>query len=245
MTDNYKQYTNSARRGIKGEAFFETLIVDHAIPHRIARQNDLGVDFLCEWICGDRPTGIVFLAQVKSRTTKDIKPKQEALSNDKNGLESYTLVGAEDVDDDTISYWKGLALPAFLFYVVEDILTQQLNCFYKRYTPFIDGFADEDYRIGSRSFYKANIKESFRAFADTDRQLGGFARDLIIDYVRLWYSKGHLVRLVPSELGFWPLPHDPKHLDTPVFFTEFIKWNRSELQRTALVIASLLEQIPE
>jgi hypothetical protein len=50
MTDGeYKQYTNEARRGIKGEAFFETLIVDHAIPHRIARQNDLGVDFLFEW----------------------------------------------------------------------------------------------------------------------------------------------------------------------------------------------------
>jgi hypothetical protein len=44
--DDYKKYTESTRRGIKGEAFFESLVVDHAIPHCIARQNDLGIDFL-------------------------------------------------------------------------------------------------------------------------------------------------------------------------------------------------------
>ncbi len=51
--EDYKKYTESARRGIKGEAFFESLVVDHAIPHRIARQNDLRIDFLCEWIYRD------------------------------------------------------------------------------------------------------------------------------------------------------------------------------------------------
>jgi hypothetical protein len=35
--DDWKRYTESARRGIKGEAFFESLVVDHAIPHRVAR----------------------------------------------------------------------------------------------------------------------------------------------------------------------------------------------------------------
>jgi len=39
----YKKYTDEARRGIKGEAYFESLIVGHAIPHRIGRQNDLGI----------------------------------------------------------------------------------------------------------------------------------------------------------------------------------------------------------
>jgi hypothetical protein len=73
--DDYKKYTESARRGIKGEAFFESLVVDHAIPHRIARQNDLGIDFLCEWIYGDCPKGILFLAQVKTRPSDIVKPE--------------------------------------------------------------------------------------------------------------------------------------------------------------------------
>jgi hypothetical protein len=40
----YKTYMKSARQAAYGEAFFEPLIVDYAIPHRIARQNDLVVE---------------------------------------------------------------------------------------------------------------------------------------------------------------------------------------------------------
>src|SRR5438034_9967015 len=98
MTDgDHKKYTERARRGIKGEAFFESLVVEHAIPHRIARQNDLGIDFLCEWVYGDRPTGILFLAQVK--TTSDDVVKSEFVCQSKlNGLRTYTLTGAKKVD---------------------------------------------------------------------------------------------------------------------------------------------------
>src|SRR5690242_2420420 len=94
MTYNdYKKYTERARRGIKGEAFFESLIVDFAIPHRIARQNDLGIDFLCEWISADRPTGILFTAQIKATTTATIKCESVGKSA-LNGLAKYTLKGA-------------------------------------------------------------------------------------------------------------------------------------------------------
>ena len=87
-----KQYTSEARRGIKGEAFFETLIVDHAIPHRIARQNDLGVDFLCEWTHGERPCGVLFTAQVKSTTIiAKVTPKLDESCDQKNWLDRYTL----------------------------------------------------------------------------------------------------------------------------------------------------------
>jgi hypothetical protein len=41
--DDDKKYRESLRLGIKGEAFFESLVGDHAIPHRIARQNHLGL----------------------------------------------------------------------------------------------------------------------------------------------------------------------------------------------------------
>ena len=90
--DDYKKYTESARRGIKGEAFFESLVVDHAIPHRIARQNDLGIDFLCEWTYQDRPSGILFLAQVKT-TTSDVVKSEFVCRSRLNGLNMYTLTG--------------------------------------------------------------------------------------------------------------------------------------------------------
>src|SRR5487761_1245989 len=118
MSDDYKKYTENARRGIKGEAYFESLIVEHAIPHRIARHNDLGIDFLCEWIDGDRPIGILFCAQVKSTTRDTAKPEFHGKSS-LNGLDEYTLGGAKVIEEGIIDYWKGLGLPAFLFEIVE------------------------------------------------------------------------------------------------------------------------------
>src|SRR5262245_5346970 len=153
MTDNaYKQYTENARRGIKGEAFFESLIVQHAIPHRIARQNDLGIDFLCEWVYGDRPSGILFLAQVKTTRSTEIKAKAVGQSS-LNGLNQYTLTGVENIDERTLTYWRGLGLPAFLFYVIENGSSGHVDCFHKRYTPRLDGFPGEDDLTGSKSFY--------------------------------------------------------------------------------------------
>src|SRR5262249_10484222 len=117
--DNYKKFAQTARRGIKGEAFFESLVVDHAIPHRIARQNDLGIDFICEWIHKDRPTGILFLAQVRTTTSDTVKSEFVGRS-ELNCLRTYTLMGAKKVDERTIQYWAGLGLPAFLFLVIEN-----------------------------------------------------------------------------------------------------------------------------
>ena len=116
---DYKKYTQEARRGIKGEAYFESLMVEHAITHRIARQNDLGTDFLCEWVCGDRPTGILFSAQVKSTTSDNVTPHFIERSQ-LNRLDTYTLSGAPNIEESTVNYWKGLGLPAFLFVVIED-----------------------------------------------------------------------------------------------------------------------------
>jgi hypothetical protein len=243
--EDYKKYTQQARRGIKGEAFFESLIVDHAIPHRIARQNDLGVDFLCEWICGDRPTGILFVAQVKSTTTAQITPHQTSPQHVQNKLEAYTLRGAEKVDERTINYWKGLGLPAFLFYIVEDEETGNLDCFYKRCTPLLDGYSSEDDRSGTESFCKVNMAGRFRGYADTESKHFGFARDLVIDYVRLWYSKGHIVPLTPNQLGFWPFPGHQKDSDLLLHFPEFVRWNRQKIQQTYDWVTGILNRTPE
>jgi hypothetical protein len=242
--DNYKQYTERARRGIKGEAFFESLVVDHAIAHRIARQNDLGIDFLCEWICGDRPTGILFSAQVKITTSDKIQRKSVGPSG-LNGLVEYTLTGATKVDERTINYWRGLGLPAFLFLVIEDrsTATCHLECYYKRYTPILDGRNDLNDVDGTKRFFQVNKGSTFLAFVDAEKEIGGFARDLIIDYARLSYSKGHVVQLTPSVLGFWPFANKEAP-DAVHCFGELIGWHRKKIQETCLWTIDLLNRLP-
>jgi hypothetical protein len=238
--DEYKKYTERARRGIKGEAFFESLVVDHAIPHRIARQNDLGIDFLCEWIYGDRPRGILFLAQVKTRPSDIVKPEFVCQST-LNGLCTYTLTGAAKVDERTINYWKGLGLPAFLFIVIEDRSkgSSSLKCYYKRYTPLLDGHASSDDENGTKLFYRVNNEATFLAFAEPKNEIGGFARDLIVDYARLAYSKGHIVQLTPKNLHFWPFPNKETP-DALRYFPEVVEWHREKIKETCEWTTALL-----
>jgi hypothetical protein len=245
MVDNdYKKYTENARRGIKGEAFFESLVVDHAIPHHIARQNDLGIDFLCEWIYGDRPRGILFSAQVKTTTSDTVKPTFVCQSG-LNGLCEYTLTGAKKIDERTINYWKGLGLPAFLFIISEDRSQSSngLMCYYKRYTPLLDGHASSDDMDATKQFYRVNDAARFVAFADLHNEIGGFARDLILDYARLSYFKGHIVPLTPSQLGFWPFSNK-EHPDFWHFFPEVVEWNREKIQETCDWTTDLLTRLP-
>lgn len=239
----HKQYYPTARRGIKGEAFFESIIVDHAIPHRIARQNDLGVDFLCEWTCGDRPTGILFSAQVKSTTITTMTPEPVGTSPLKH-LDRYRLAGAAKVDERTIDYWKGLGFPAYLFVVVEDesVGEARLSCYYKRYTAMLDGHANDDDQDGSQAFFKANRGSSFCAYADVEREAGGFARDLVIDYARLSYFNGHVLRLTPAQLGFWPFVNEGNP-ESERIFGEIVGWNRDKIQATCEWTWKLLDQL--
>lgn len=58
--NQYKKYTAQAKAGIKGEAFFEALISDYSLPHHIVGSKDLGIDYICEWVYGDKPTGILY-----------------------------------------------------------------------------------------------------------------------------------------------------------------------------------------
>jgi hypothetical protein len=236
---DYKKYTEAARRGIKGEAFFESLVVEHAIPHRIARQNDLGVDFLCEWIYRDRPTGILFLAQVKT-TTRDLVKAEFVCQSNLNGLAKYALTGADKVDDRTLNYWKGLGLPAFLFCVIEN--GSSLDCYHKRYTPLLDGVPGPDDAIGSKSFYLVSNGSRFLAFADPEKEIGGFARDLIIDYARLAYSKGHVVPLTPSQLGFWPF-ENKANPDVVRCFGELVGWHQNKIRETCEWTLNLLSRL--
>ena len=240
--DEFKKYVERTRRGIRGEAFFESLVVEHAIPHRIARQNDLGIDFLCEWIYGDRPTGILFLAQIMTTTTESVRAELVCKS-DLNALDMYRLPGVDKVDARTIGYWQGLGLPAFLFCIVENGSNGDIECYHKRYTPLLDGLPSEDDKTGSAAFYRVNDKARFLGFADAEKEIGGFARDLIVDYARLAYSKGHIVPLTPRQLGFWPFPNKANP-DVVRYFGELVGRHRMKIKETCEWTAGLLSRIP-
>lgn len=243
MTDvSYKQFTESAQGGIKGEAFFESLIVDYAIPHRIARQNDLGVDFLCEWVYGGKPSGILFIAQVKYSTSDTITEKYENKLG-LNGLKIFWLIGARKPKPPTIKYWKGLGLPAYLFMIVENKSDgkNHINCYYKRYTPLMapkPGSPDKKDGIGTRTFHYVNEGGKFQAFNNK----GGFARDLLIDYIRLSYSKGIIVPLNLKRLGFGSSTGMNSSDDYAVF-DEFVGWYQEKIRETCNLTINLLNRV--
>jgi hypothetical protein len=86
--------------------------------------------------------------------------------------------------------------------------------------------------MGTARLYKATTDAgAFRAFADPEKQLWGFARDLIVDYVRLWSSKGQIIHLVPRRLGFWPFPTHAD-ADIPVYFPEVVRRDREKIKET-------------
>ena len=97
------RYLKSKQIGNKGEAFFESLISEYAIAHKIDGSKDVGLDFLCEWVVGQKPSQLLFGVQVKTRTNKKIKlvRKRSRL----NLLPEYKSNLA--IKSATLEYWKG------------------------------------------------------------------------------------------------------------------------------------------
>lgn len=56
------KYRAQAKAATKGEAFFQALVSDYSIPHHIMGQKDIGIDYICEWVYGDQPSGILYAA---------------------------------------------------------------------------------------------------------------------------------------------------------------------------------------
>ena len=130
---SFKKYTIQARRGIRGEAFFESLICNNSIPHHIVGSKDLGIDYLCEWVHNDKPTGVLFAVQVKTFSGITTKPKYVGIEEGYNYLEKYEIHNSHlNIDDKTLQYWQSFGLPVYLFVVVQSTAqgTEQLNCYY-------------------------------------------------------------------------------------------------------------------
>lgn len=209
MTDyGYKKFTAQAKAAIKGEAFFEALVSDYSLPNHIVGSKDLGIDYICEWVYGDRPTGILYAVQVKTRSQQNVKLEDLGPHLRCNELHKYRIKNKKlDIDARTLRYWRGLGMPVYLFLVVyskSDGQGGRLDCFYKRFTPVLFATAKQE----EQDFYKVNDETTFLAFADRNTRTHGFARDLFIDLMRCSYSKGSISYISPRTIGLQQFPEE-------------------------------------
>jgi len=192
------KYLKSKQIGNKGEAFFESLISKYAIAHKIDSSKDVGLDFLCEWVYGEKPTQLLFGVQVKTRTNKKIKLVKE--KSRRNLLPEYK--SDFKIKIETLNYWKGFNFPVFLFLInIKSEIQEDIDCYYKRYIPILHGKEKEKDAL----FYKVNNKNNFLAFIYTQNFCGGFCRDLFFDHLRCQHNKGMLSGVNPKDLGltYW------------------------------------------
>jgi len=217
----YKKYTIKAKRGIKGEAYFESLISDYSIPHRVSGSKDVGIDYFCEWVFGDMPTGVLFAAQIKTFSEDNITKKYRGVAKEFNGLSKYRIANSLlKISRKTLEYWKGLAIPIFLFVVTVKTKSkgESLNCYYKRYTPSLSSNKKLKGAEFYEEFFKVNKNNTFLAFKDPVRRTQGFARDLFIDHIRWNYCKGSIAYLNPIHIGLNQFPEDNIF---PEFFNQY------------------------
>lgn len=205
-SDDYKMYTVQAKTAIKGEAFFESLVSDYCIPHRVVGPKDIGIDYICEWVHGDKPSGILFAVQVKtfSRENQAVRIEDVGVELKLNGLRKYRIVNSNlRVDTRTLHYWHGLGMPIYMFAIVKtgsSDAKEVLNCYYKRYTSALTR-KETGAKDPFEPFYLVNKGTRFMAFKNESRRSQGFARDLFIDHVRWCYYNGSISFLDPGKLG--------------------------------------------
>ncbi|MFC1663333.1 DUF4365 domain-containing protein [Patescibacteria group bacterium] len=188
-----RKYIRAQQLGNKGEAFFESLLSEKSLVHKIDRSKDIGFDFLCEWVSGERPSRLLFGVQVKTRSR--IREIEGGISR-LNGLSQFKIRTDVQVSKDTREYWKGFDFPIFMFLI--HFGRSAANVYYKRYTPVLHNTAKE----GEEYFYKVNNGNKFLAIIQRDdSRSGGFCRDLYIDHLRCQYNKGMLSGIDPRDLG--------------------------------------------
>lgn len=200
----YKKFTIQAKKGIKGEAFFESLACSHSLPIQIVGLKDIGIDYICQWIYEDRPTPILYAVQVKFFSTKK-QPEYIRTRKNFNNLKEYRIVNKNlKIDGRTLDYWRTLSMPVFLFAVC--FIAQEATLYYKRYTPIVTK-PNENFDFYSE-FYQVNNGGEFLVYGDPSLQTGGFVRDLFIDYIRCNYYKGSIAYLNPLTIGLHQFPED-------------------------------------
>jgi hypothetical protein len=235
-----KSFSLRAKHGIKGESFFESLIVEYSLPNHIVGNKDLGLDYFCEWVHGEDPTGILFAVQIKSFVIGNKKPKLIQRASINNKLDEYRIVNTLlKINSDTLGYWSRLGIPIYLFAIAIDDKNGCLDCYYKRFTPMLskDNIDISSFDFYSE-FYKVNDNNKFLAFSSSQDKFGGFARDLFIDYIRCNYHRGTIAYLNPRDIGLNEFP------EKDAVFDQLVKEYRDKISDTYSKIKSLMDNFP-
>ena len=181
-------YLKSKQKGNAGEALVESALSKYAIVHRIDGSKDVGLDMICEWVFGEKPTQTMFGIQVKTLE------KKLSLIKDKsnlNWLPEYK--GTVYIKQNTLNYWSGFDFPVFVFLV--DL--NKLDIDYKRYASIVHGLVDHK----NEPFYLVADNQGFKAYVEGDIHTWGFCRDLFFDHLRCQHKKGNLSGVNPRNLG--------------------------------------------
>jgi hypothetical protein len=239
MTDSdYKKYTSQAKAAIKGEAFFEALISDYSIPHHVMGLKDVGIDYICEWVYGEKPTGFLYAVQVKTLSFRNVRPIPDGTDHDRSELERFKIKNKYlHVGEKTLQYWRGFGMPVYLFAIIYSEPSgrgEQLDCYYKRFTPVLTTTKTQE----EEHFNKVNDGTTFIAFADKENKSFGFARDLFIDLMRCSYYKGSISYISPITLG---LKQFPEGDDT--VFEELFEEYRKNVTRAIDLTNKMLKRI--
>jgi len=189
-------YIKNKQTGNKGEAFIESLFSDHAIVHKIDGSKDVGLDFLCEWVSGQKPTQLLFGIQVKTtkRINKFVEKGKVSRTNFLEEFSTSQIPSFNAIPENTLAYWRGFNFPVFVFRV---LLTEDRTlAFYKRYTTILHGIDKEE----SLPFYLASAGTNLIAYIQKDRTWG-FCRDLFFDHLKCQHYRGMLSGIDPEDLG--------------------------------------------
>ncbi|HSP87049.1 MAG TPA: DUF4365 domain-containing protein [Ignavibacteriaceae bacterium] len=236
---DYKKYTRQAKISIKGESFFGSLVSDYCIPHQIVGSKDIGLDYICEWVYDEKPTGVLFAVQIKTFSEETAKPKLIEECNKYNHLKEYEIKNSNlNIDEKTLFYWKGFGIPIYLFAICFNA-QGDLDCYYKRFTPVLTKEADLKNINYHSDYYKINDGHKFLAFQDAEKRTLGFARDLFIDYTRCNYSKGSIIYLNPRNIG---LNQFPEGNIFPDLFEEYKEEIIATYEKTRTYLESLLKK---
>lgn len=205
--DMGKTVTEQKKIGNKGVAYLEHLLTDHCLVHRIDEAKDIGCDLFCELLKGTSPTRLLFFIQVKT-TKQEVRNEtfKKPIENN-NRLRSVQFKSPPShlrIDKKTLDYWMGFEVPVYLFFVVLS-KNGDNKCYYKRYTPILHGKTRED----GEPFYEVIEDNVFLAFHDGSKEgIGGFVRDLFVDYIRCNYKKGSLAWRNPRDIGLLQFPEE-------------------------------------
>lgn len=201
----------SFRIGNRGEAFLEFIMSKHCLMHKVAGYKDVGIDYICEWLNGGKPSRILFGIQVKTTEKDNVKMVYEGIKKRLNELNYYSIKNFPwPIKETTVEYWMGFNIPLYLFCVIRNS-ENQFNCYYSRLTPIlhrsIEGEIKEKIEeIKKSEFYQANENSKFLAVKEKEKMDGGFVRDLFIDSVRCYYQNGSISYRNPKNFGLnnWP-----------------------------------------